>query len=517
MNLGLCLTHAAQKWPDKHALVFEGRRWTYAEWNRDVNRAAHAFRARGIGKGDRVACLTYNLPEQVTAFFALLKIGAVPVPINWRLAANEVKYIVDDCGARLFMFEEALRDRVGPVKQDPGSVEGLLYVGDRPDRDETPFAEFIRPGSPDEPQARVGLEDPAFIMYTSGTTGQPKGVVRTHLAELFGSLCMTVECGFRHEDVMIDNSPLFHIAQLQLQFVPFVQIGGTNVLTRGFDVEETLRVCQEERVTVLHGVPTQLVMLVDAEFSKYDLRSLRVGFFGGQTLADDVTRRCQALFPGFFANIYGSTEALMVTVCDYTRHPDKLGSAGKASVTMEVRLVDLDRGGEDPAAVVPPGTIGQLITRGPRLMTEYFKQPDKTAAVLRNGWYYSGDAAYADPDGFLYVLGRMDHTIKSGGENIHPSEVENVLFEHPGIANAAVVGLPSRKWGQVVTAAIIRRDPGLDEAAIDRFCRESPNLASFKRPRHYVFVDEIPSNPTGKVDRARLKDELLQMMKELPE
>jgi fatty-acyl-CoA synthase len=316
---------------------------------------------------------------------------------------------------------------------------------------------------------------------------------------------------------MIDNSPLFHIAQLQLQFVPFVQIGGTNVLTRGFDVEETLRVCQEERVTVLHGVPTQLVMLVDADFSKYDLSSLRVGFFGGQTLADDVTRRCQALFPEFFANIYGSTEALMVTVCDYTRHPDKLGSAGKASVTMEVRLVDLDRGGEDPAAVVPPGTIGQLITRGPSLMTEYFKQPDKTAAVLRNGWYYSGDAAYADPDGFLYVLGRMDHTIKSGGENIHPSEVENVLFEHPGIANAAVVGLPSRKWGQVVTAAIIRRDPGLDEAAIDRFCRESPNLASFKRPRHYVFVDEIPSNPTGKVDRGRLKDNLLQMMKESPE
>ena len=509
MHLGRYLTHAAQKWPTKDALVFEGRRWTYAEWNRDVNRAAHAFRARGIGKGDRVATLTYNLPEQVTAFFGLLKLGAVPVPINWRLAANEVKYIVDDSGARLFMFEEALRDQIAPIKKDLASVEGLLYVGSRPEGDEIPFAEFIRPGSPDEPDAEVGLDDPAFIMYTSGTTGRPKGVVRTHLAEIFGSVSMIVECGFLHEDVMIDNSPLFHIAQLQLQFIPFVQIGGTNVLTRGFDVDETLRVCQDERVTVLHGVPTQLVMLVDADFAKYDLRALRVGFFGGQTLADDVTRKCQGLFPDFFGNIYGSTEALMVTVCDYTRHPDKLGSAGKASINMETRLVDLDRGGDDPTAVVAPGTIGQLITRGPSLMTGYWKQPDKTATTLRDGWYYSGDAVYADPEGFLYVLGRIDHTIKSGGENIHPFEVENVLFEHPGIANAAVVGLPSRKWGQVVTAAVIRRDPALDAAAIDRFCRESPNLADFKRPRHYFFVHEIPSNPTGKVDRARLKEQLL--------
>jgi fatty-acyl-CoA synthase len=510
MNVGLTLTHAAQKWPDKVGLVFEGRRWTFARWNEATNRAAHAFRARGIGKGDRVAFLTYNLPEQVTGFYALLKIGAVPVPINYRLAPNEVKYIVGDSGARLLVFEEVLRDRVDAIRTELAGVEGYVYVGATPQAGDVPFERFIAGGAPTEPHADVGLDDIAFIMYTSGTTGRPKGVVRTHFAELMGSMSMALECGFRHGDILLNNKPLFHIAQLQLQFVPFVQLGATNVLTRGFDVHETLRVCEGERVTALHGVPTQMVMLVDADLSKYDLRSLRCGFFGGQTLADEIVSKCMALFPDYFGNIYGSTEGLAVTTCDYRRHPGKLGSAGKAAVNMEVRIVNADGG--TPDDVVKPGEVGQLITRGPSLMKEYFNLPDKTAAAMQHGWYYSGDAAHVDEEGFIYVLGRLDHTIKSGGENIHPSEVENVLFTHPGIANAAVVGLPSRKWTQAVAAAIIRRDPGLTAEAIDAFCRASPDLADFKRPRHYFFVDEIPANPTGKVDRGKLTDVLLGML-----
>lgn len=506
MNLAALLTQAALKWPDKTALVFEGRRWTYAQWNRWVNRTAHAFTAGGIGKGDRVAFFTYNLPEQVTGFFALLKIGAVPVPINYRLAPNEVKYILDDSRARILVFEEALRAPVTAIK-DELTVEKLVYVGDRPEGSEIPFERFVAPGSEREPEAPVGWHDPAFIMYTSGTTGRPKGVVRSHLAERMGAIIMALECGFRHEDVLLNNKPLYHIAQLQIQLVPFVMLGGTNVLTRGFDVHETLSSVGAEHVTVLHGVPTQMVMIVAADLARYDLRSLRCGFYGGQTLADDVTRKCLALFPEYFANIYGSTEALVVTACDYRRQAGKLGSVGKAAVNMEVRLIRADS--RDPDDVCKSGEIGQLITRGPSLMTEYFNQPERSAAAFARGWFLSGDAAFADEEGFITVLGRMDHTIKSGAENIHPSEIENVLFKHPGIANAAAVGLPSRKWGQVVCAAIVRRDPNLSAAVLDEFCKASPDLASFKRPRHYFFVDEIPANPTGKVERGKLKDRLL--------
>ena len=510
MNLAHTLTQAALKWPNKTALVFEGRRWTYAQWNRWVNKTAHAFRAAGIGKGDRVAILTYNLPEQVTAFYALMKIGAVPVPINYRLAANEVKYIVDDSRASILVFEEALRAPVEAIKDSHRRREACLCRR-KPAGREIPFDRLHRAGRRARARGRRRLARPGLhhvhLRHHRPAEGRgalaPCRVHGRHVHFRSSAASATTTC-------ILNNKPLFHIAQLQLQFIPFVQIGATNVHDARLRRARNAFAGRRGAGHVLHGVPTQMVMMVAADLSKYDL-SLAPLRLLWRPDARRTTLRASAwrYFPGYFANVYGSTEALTVTCCDYRRHPDKLGSVGKASIGHGSARHTHRQPGSRVICARRARSV-ELITRGPSLLTDTSVCPSAPPPPLRSGWFLSGDAAVLDDEGFITVMGRMDHTIKSGGENIHPSEVENVLFKHPGIANAAVVGLPSRKWGQVVCAAIVRRDPALTAEMLDRFCRDSPDLADFKRPRHYFFVDEIPANPTGKVERGKLKDQLTQ-------
>jgi long-chain acyl-CoA synthetase len=253
-----------------------------------------------------------------------------------------------------------------------------------------------------------------------------------------------------------------------------------------------------------------MVMMMQADLSKYDLTSLRMGFYGGQTLNNQTLSQCMPLFPESFHNVYGATEVLAVSGVDYLRHPTRLGSVGHALANTELRV--LPEGSINPAEGLGAGEVGQVIVRGPTLLTEYYNMPERTATSVRDGWYFTGDAGFLDEDGFLTVLGRMDYTIKSGGENVHPMEIENLLFKHPGIADAAVIGLPSRKWGEAVCAAVVRKDPRLTAEALESFCLASDDLANFKRPRHYFFLDRIPSNSTGKVERAKLKAELMTLL-----
>ncbi|WP_407493783.1 class I adenylate-forming enzyme family protein [Pseudooceanicola sp. MF1-13] len=509
MNVGHHLTQAAARWPDKTAIIFEGKRYSYAEFNRLSNRAANAFAAQGIRPGDRVAFITWNLPEQIACFYGLMKMGAVPVPINYRLAPNELKFIIQNAGARMVVFDDELVGQIAPIVPDL-DVLGFVNIGTARPGFAAEFYDFIGPAADTEPTLGAGWDDTAFIMYTSGTTGLPKGVLRSHRAETIGAMMIAQEVGFRHTDTCIHNKPLFHIAQLQLQVLPFIMIGGTAIITRGFDVEETMNYVVSDRITVLHGVPTQLVMMMQQDLSKYDLSSLRTGFFGGQNLNDETTRAAMSIFKDRFLNLFGMTEALTCTGIDYFQRPDRIGSVGHTLPSVQMRIIKPDA--TDPNDVVAPGELGQVIMKTPAVMDGYLGLPEKTAAVLKDGWYFTGDGGNLDDEGGLYVHGRMDFTIKSGGENIHPSEVENVLFRHPAISDAAVIGMPDAKWGDMVTAAVVRTDPDLSADALDRWCRESPDLADFKRPRKYFFVDEIPSNSTGKVERIKLKNHLMSLL-----
>lgn len=504
MNVGQHLVTTAHAFPGKVALHFEGADWTFRALNDLANRVANAFAARGIGAGDRVAVLTWNLPEQVATFYGLLRIGAVPVPVNYRLAANEVRYILANSGAKFLLIDD---DTLSIAADLVGRTEvPMILIGQSEAGFATPFYSFIEGASDRQPPLRGEGSDIAFIMYTSGTTGLPKGVMRSHAAETIGAMQMAQACGFRATDVGIHNKPLFHIAQLQLQLIPYILIGASAVLTRGFDVDETMSAVARHRVTSLHGVPTQIVMLLNHDLSRYDTSSLRLGFFGGQTLNEAALQQFMGLFPEEFRNVYGATEVLAVSTCNLFLHRNRLSAAGFAVPGAEVRI--LRPGATDPEDQAAPGETGEIAVRTAAVMSGYLGLPERTARQLVRGWYLTGDGGTLTEDGCLSVFGRQDFTIKSGGENVHPSEVENTLSRHPGIRDVAVVGLPSKTWGEVICAAVVARDPGLSAADLDAFCLQSPDLANFKRPRHWAFVSEIPGNTTGKVDRRRLAEDL---------
>lgn len=504
MNVGQHLVTTANAFPGKVALHFEGADWTFRALDDLANRTANAFAARGIGHGDRVAVLTWNLPEQVATFYGLLRIGAVPVPINYRLATNEVKYIVENSGAKFLLIDD---DTLSMAAALAGRIEApMILIGQADCGFATPFYRFIEGASDRHPPLRGDGEDTAFIMYTSGTTGLPKGVMRSHAAETIGAMQMAQACGFRSGDIGIHNKPLFHIAQLQLQLIPYILIGASAVLTRGFDVTETMKAVETNRVTSLHGVPTQIVMLLNHDLTQYDTSSLRLGFFGGQTLNEASLQNFMGLFPDEFRNVYGATEVLAVSTCNLFLHRSRLSAAGFAVPGAQTRI--LRPGATDPDDVAAPGKTGEIAVRTASVMSGYLGLPERTAKQLVRGWYLTGDGGMMEEDGCLTVYGRQDFTIKSGGENVHPSEIENVLSRHPAIRDVAVVGLPSMKWGEVICAAVVRRDASLTAEVLECFCVESADLANFKRPRQWFFVDEIPGNSTGKVDRKKLAEAL---------
>lgn len=509
MHIARILEASVERYPNHAALVFEDRRWTYLEWHGRVRRFAQALSDLGVRPGDRVAFYVSTSENSVTTYFACQMIGAVAVPLNFRLSPGEAAYVIQDSGARVMVYGRQLIDNTAKIAAQTRSVHDYICCAYDPAHVPEGHLHFdtLAEKTEDLGELRpVPLgTDVSALVYTSGTIGRPKGVIHSHANDIAIAMNCVMEYGLSHRDNALHIAPLYHVGGMQAFFLPHLMVGSTNVVMGRYEAEKTLEMISSEQITTLFAVPTQIQeMLFHPRFKDYDVSSLRLITTGGAAISSATMARVIAEFCPNIFNGYGMTEASLTLVL----HPEdalrKLGSCGQPTLISECRVI---QPGSDtaPSDLVAPGEIGQLIVRGPQAMTGYWNNPFETSKKLRAGWVYTGDLFSKDDEGFYTFHGRADDMIVSGGENIYPREVEEILYRCPGVQEAAVIGLADEKWGQIVAAYVVAADPALTADTIDAYCRSSDDLAPYKRPKKYVFMDELPTNPSGKV----LKRELL--------
>jgi len=501
-NLGLFLQKRAQLSPRLEALVEveRGRRFSYAELDARANRVGHALLAQGIRPGDRVALLLGNGVEYVETYFALAKIGAVMVPLNWRLVPDELAFIVGDAGALALVHDAEFDGAAAALLSADTPLRVSLRVGGGGGPAGSLDYGALRDAAPAAPHpCQAGEGDLLFVMYTSGTTGLPKGAMHTHGTMAAASVTINMTSDQRYGDRYLQLLPLFHVGALTPVTAAFHR-GATIVMMRAFDPARVFAVIQEERITTGLAVPAMLnFMLAAGKPEAHDHSSLRWLMSGAAPVPPALIERYAELGIEIH-QVYGLTESCG-PACLIS--PDaalaKVGSTGPAFFHTDVRVVD--EAGRD----VAPGAIGEVIVRGAHVMKGYWNRPDATAEAIRDGWLHTGDLATVDADGFVYIRDRKKDMIITGGENVYPAEVEAVLARHPDVLECAVIGMPSARWGESPAAVVVAR-PGarLEPAALIAFC--GGKLARYKLPRVVELVEEIPRNPTGKVLKRVLRE-----------
>jgi len=509
LNLGQILKVNAKKFPDTVALKDSERAFTYPETNERVNRLANALLSLGLEKGDRVAVVLENSIEIFELYLATAKTGIVIVPINFRLIGPDIEFIVNNSDAKALVVHDEFAPTIDSIRPNLGNIspDRYIVVGE----ETTGYREyeaFLHEAPEDEPEADVQPEDAWILIYTSGTTGTPKGVVRSHESHISFYLINAVDFGFNEHDVCMNVMPLCHINSTFFTFT-FTYIGGSVYIhpARSFRAEQILEIVEREKITFISLIPTHysLILNVSEEAKKRDTSSIRKLLCSSAPVSKDMKLAIMDFFPGVeLYEAYGSTEAGIVTVLKPEYQMKKLGSIGFESLGTDFVKI-LDEVGNE----VGVGEIGELYSRGPMLFDEYYKLPEKTARSFRGEWFSAGDMARRDEDGFFEIVDRKDSLIITGGEHVYPSEVEKVLSAHPGLLDAAVIGLPHEKWGEAVAAVVIPKDLNDDpptEEAIIEFCRGK--MAGYKRPKAVYFIsqEEMPRTGSGKVKHRILRE-----------
>ena len=476
---------------------------TFSEMNVRANKIGNALKARGIVKGERVALLLMNSPEFLELFFGLAKIGAVVVPLNWRLVADELEFIIKNSGATTLVFGDEFAEMAAELNQrgDKTDINNWLHVHESGALAEfgESYVDVREQGAESDPVVDSGDDDILYIMYTSGTTGLPKGVVHTHTTSAWGVMTIAATISFMEGDVFLSPLPMFHVGALTPITVN-VYRGVTSVVMRNFDPVQAWTLIDQHKVTAALAVPAMLNFMLSIEnLERFEYSQLRWCLSGAAPVPESLIRSYADLGIEIH-QIYGLTESCgPACVIDSTNALKYIGSTGKEFFHTEVRIVDDD--GNDCEA----DTVGELIVRGRHVMKEYWKNPQATAETIVNGWLHTGDLGRMNSHGFIYIEDRLKDMIISGGENVYPAEIEKLLMEMDGVLDCAVIGQPSERWGESPFAIIVASNAELRANDVLNFC--NGRLARFKMPCDAVFVSEVPRNSSGKILKRILRDE----------
>jgi fatty-acyl-CoA synthase len=513
MRLHDFLDYRAREHAAAEFAVQGDRRMTYREALEQTNRLANALVAAGLPPGERIAVLSKNSIEYAIIYYACSKAGVVPVPLNYRLAANEWSYIINDSAATLVIAADeyvgavdGIRAELKNVKRFVGvNIKGMDGIEGWHD-----YADWVsgQPAIPPDRAVAVSEEDDVYQMYTSGTTGHPKGAILTHAAVAAQLQQVTMLLKGEPGERTLIVVPMYHAAGAVSTFVT-VYWGACLLVQADFIPNEVVRALDEEHVTASTLVPAmiQALLVLVPDVAKREYKDLRQVTYGASPIAEETLRRAMQTFKCDFAQGYGMTETTAVVSYLFpddhrlavAEQPGLLLSAGRPVVGTDIRVVDDD---DQP---VPNGTIGEIIARGPQLMRGYWNLADESAEALRGGWMHTGDAGILDDDGYLFIQDRVKDMIVSGGENVYPRTVEDVLFQHPAVADVAVIGVPDDQWGETVKAVVVLKEgaTATDEELMEH-CRGK--LGGFERPRSIDFVSELPRNPSGKVIKRELRE-----------
>jgi len=504
MSLKELLHSRAMEAPDKPYLLFRDDVYTYSDIDERAERIANGLIAAGIEKGDKVAVLLHNCPEFVFSFFGVPTAGAVIVPINVLLKPPEIKFIVDFSDSKAIITSSKFAPVIEQLKSELPKLELLYVIDGEPPSGWRSFSELL--GAPaGEPGVLIDdKEDVASIIFTSGTTGNPKGVMLTHHNYLVNAEQARKAMQTTPDDRFCIFLPAYHVNTQIAGILAPMQGGASLAFLEKFSPIEFLEALEKYQATSFSGVPTVYAILLQVpEAEKYDLSRLRACICGAAPMPVEVFKKFEEKFNAFILEGYGLSEGTCVSTLNPLDGPRKIGSIGVALEGQQMKIVD------DDFNELPPGAIGEIVVKGENVMKGYYKNPEATAATLKDGWLLTGDLGYVDEEGYYYIVGRKKELIIRGGVNIYPKDVEEVLYKYPGVAEAAVVGVPDPIWGEEVYAFITPApDAKLTEEGVIEYCKK--NVADFKCPRKVVFKDALPKTATGKIQKHVIVDEYVK-------